>query len=105
MVSDQNDSMGPCQRGRPRHGECVFCWDENWTREWGFYFGSRPTMVGPVCKHRLRRARRTTPQVKANRIAAGMRDSYTASGELWMLPYLLPGYAQPTEHPTWGGKR
>ena len=59
-------SFGPVNFKRPKFGECVYCWDENWTRDTGFYFESRLHMIGPVCKHRLHKPKRWMKQHKLN---------------------------------------
>jgi hypothetical protein len=45
--------FGPLQGGKPKYGECVYCWDENWARDHHLFFEPRQRMIGPVCGHRL----------------------------------------------------
>jgi hypothetical protein len=59
--------MGPIQTGKPRFGECVYCWAENHTRKNGAYFEARQRMIGPICKHHLLPPARATKQFKINR--------------------------------------
>ena len=83
-------SFGPVQTGKPRHGECLYCWDENHTRETGTYFESRVPMVGPVCRHRLKPAKRTRKQFKTNRIREEILN--TEDLAYWNRRAWLPKY-------------
>jgi hypothetical protein len=83
-------SFGPVQPGRPKHGECCYCWDENWARRRHFYIEPRQRMVGPVCGHRLEKPRRTEKQFRLNRF----HNERRAAGGLdyWQRRALLPDY-------------
>ncbi len=61
-----SSSFGPVNPGRPKQGECRYCWDENHTRLTGTYFESRVRMVGPTCRHRLLPAKSLIKQFQSN---------------------------------------
>jgi hypothetical protein len=66
-------SFGPVNSAHPKHGECLYCFDENHGRDKHLFFGQRPRMVGQVCGHRLRKPKRTLPQFVMNRNRASRR--------------------------------
>lgn len=85
-----SSSFGPVQRGRPRFGECRYCWDENWTRAHGFYFEWRQRMVGPVCGHRLKCPKQTAKPSRHNRANAFLRQE--RAGDYWYRRAQQPDY-------------
>jgi hypothetical protein len=87
-------SVGPIQRGRPKFGECVYCWDENWGRRKHFYFEPRQHMIEPVCGHLLEKPRRTAKQFQMNRTRNAIRAQRAEEGTLtyWYRRAMLPDY-------------
>ncbi len=84
-----SSSIGPVQRGKPRHGQCAACWDENFFRKHGYYFEWRVPMVNKPCGHRLLPPRRTIKASQASRINARRRDEVAG---YWERRSLLPDY-------------
>jgi len=92
-----SSSFGPVNSTKRKHGECVACWDENHVREHGSYFESRVPMVGKICKHRLKPAKRLAMQSRTNRLYDEWRNTpggpYSHDGgDYWARQALLPDY-------------
>ncbi len=86
-----SSSIGPVQTGRPKFGECRYCWDENWSRDHGLVMDSRSHMVGTVCGHRLHKPKRAWKQFRKNRIII-KQMSNPKFQNYWMRRALLPDY-------------
>ena len=83
-----SSSLGPIDKGHPRYGECRYCWEENHTRDTGFYFEPRQRMVGPVCGHRLHPPKRVTKAHAYNSLNAQLR----VGKGYWYRRACLPDY-------------
>lgn len=82
-------SFGPVQTAKPKHGDCLYCFDENHTRDTGYCFESRFQMVGPVCGHRLRPFKRFAKPSRLNRYRT---SALSETNEYWNRRALLPDY-------------
>ena len=85
-------SFGTVNDLHPRFGECLYCWDENWTRDHQFSFESRSRMVGQVCGHRLHAQKRHALQHSLNAMNDETRMLPGRWQDYWHRRALLPDY-------------
>ena len=86
-------SMGPVNTKHPKFGECLYCWDENYTRDNGYSFDSRYKMVGPVCKHRLHPFKKHEIQSHYNAFVDRLRTNFNIyNTNYWYKRALLPDW-------------
>lgn len=85
-----SSSIGPVNTGKPKFGECRYCFEENHDRDHGFSFEWHYRMRGPICGHKLHKFKSAMIPSRHNRLRplllADNQDNY------WYRRACLPDF-------------